>query len=57
MYLILFFSINSISSLAITDDLFKNRDFPQEFLSSLNKALESNHLIDLIIISGVDNKR
>lgn len=54
----LYLSINSISSLAISaDDLFKNRDFPQQFLYSLHKALESGHLIDTIIVSGVDNKR
>lgn len=51
------YSVNSISSLTInSDDLFKNRNFPQQFLQSLHAALENKNLIDIEIISE-DGKR
>lgn len=50
-------SINSITSLTInTDDLFKNRNFPQQFLQSLHLALENKQLIDVELVTE-DGKR
>lgn len=52
------YSVNSISSLTInSDDLFKNRNFPQQFLQSLHLALENKQLIDVELVSGIDGKR
>jgi hypothetical protein len=52
-----FSSIQSISSLAASDDVFKNRNFSVQLLDNLKVSLDNRELVDIELISGTDNKR
>lgn len=54
---LIFFSIQSISSLVDSPDVFKNRNFSVELVESLKNALDNRELVDIELVSGSDNKR